>query len=96
MADDSRLPGSSTKTLTLEQRVGPRDRQTEAECVSRAEAALELLSAQFPIWLKEDVVRLGSGRDGVHLQGLGERELDPLFTAALDLKGLGQTYGFPT
>jgi len=63
--------------------------------IQRAEKALEELSVEFDGWLKEEVDVLTKARDDVRAQGLSEDTHKELFRAAHDLKGQGETYGYP-
>ena len=65
------------------------------EAIQRAEKALENLSGEFENWLKDELDRLEAawtkGRD------LSDREnqLNDVYGASHDLKGLATTYGYP-
>jgi chemotaxis protein histidine kinase CheA len=63
--------------------------------IARAEAALEELSVQFDDWLEDEVGRLSEARDSVRTHGLVDPHQDSLFRAAHDIKGQGETLGYP-
>jgi len=63
--------------------------------IERAERALEQLSVAFDSWLKEEVGALTKARDAVREQGMSEETRKELHRAAHDLKGQGETYGYP-
>lgn len=58
---------------------------------ARAAAALEELSAQFAVWLREELDRLEAARAELHAGGA----VQALRQRAHDLKGLGGTYDYP-
>jgi len=63
--------------------------------VEKAERALDQLSVAFDSWLIEEVDALTKARDEVHTHGLSEVTRKELHRAAHDLKGQGETYGYP-
>ncbi len=63
--------------------------------IERAERALEQLSVAFDGWLKEEVDALTNAREVVRSKGLYEETRKELHRAAHDLKGQGETYGYP-
>jgi len=63
--------------------------------IERAERALEQLSVAFDGWLKEEVDALTDAREVVRSKGLYEETRKELHRAAHDLKGQGETYGYP-
>ncbi len=63
--------------------------------IQRAERALEQLSVAFDSWLTEEVEALTRARDVVRAKGLSEDTRKELHRAAHDLKGQGETYGYP-
>jgi hypothetical protein len=65
------------------------------DVVARAEAALKALSAQFSVWLQDEIDKLDAARARVADEGLTGDAGEALYTRAHDLKGLGGTYGFP-
>jgi chemotaxis protein histidine kinase CheA len=63
--------------------------------IEKAERALDQLSVAFDSWLVEEVTSLTKARDAVHTQGLSPETRKELHRTAHDLKGQGQTYGYP-
>lgn len=63
--------------------------------VKRAEAALEELSVNFDQWLEDEVTALGEAHDGLHRHGVGSPDYDELLRVAHDIKGEGETLGYP-
>ena len=70
-------------------------RGIDMEAVARAEKALEELSVEFDDWLQEEVGRLLAARDQARRDGLTEENFDELFRASHDLRGEGDTFGYP-
>jgi chemotaxis protein histidine kinase CheA len=68
------------------------DDGVDMEAIARAEKALEDLSVEFDGWLAEEVTRLLAARDSVKS---GSDSFDELYRAAHDLKGEGDTLGYP-
>jgi chemotaxis protein histidine kinase CheA len=69
----------------------------DQDAIDRAEQALKGLSANFDLWLKDEIKHLAAARD--HVRGASDDELpqalDELFRAAHDLKGQADTFGYP-
>ncbi len=63
--------------------------------IARAEAALEELSSQFDGWLADEVARLSTARDAVREHGLVSPHDEVFFRTAHDIKGQGETLGYP-
>ncbi len=63
--------------------------------IERAERALDQLSVAFDSWLIEEVGALTKARDAIHTQGLTPETRKELHRTAHDLKGQGETYGYP-
>lgn len=64
--------------------------------VARAEAAMSRLSVQFEGWMLDEVEKLKQAFADVKKRGLDNEEAyDALFRAAHDIRGQGQTLGFP-
>ena len=63
--------------------------------IQRAERALEQLSVAFDGWLNEEVAALTEARAQVRAKGLTEDTRKELHRTAHDLKGQGETYGYP-
>jgi len=69
--------------------------ELDMDAVKRAEAALKELSGQFDEWFDDEVARLSAARDKVRQDGLAEPQRSELFRAAHDIKGQGETFGYP-
>lgn len=61
----------------------------------RAREGIDLLAAQFPLWMREEAERLKRARDALAAEGVNRERLDRLFTAAHDIRGQAPTYGYP-
>jgi chemotaxis protein histidine kinase CheA len=60
----------------------------------RAEAAVDSLKGNFQDWIGDDVEKLTAARDRF-AKSPDETARDDLFRSSHDLKGQGQTFGFP-
>lgn len=69
--------------------------EIDMEAVARAEKALEELPVEFDGWLREEVDRLLAARDQARRDGLTEENFGELFRASHDLRGEGDTFGYP-
>jgi len=67
----------------------------DPDAVRRAEQMLKVLGGSMQQWLEADVTRLQDLRVGAERTGWSYSALEVLATAAHDLKGMGETYGFP-
>jgi hypothetical protein len=67
----------------------------DSEAVSRAEETLKALGGSMQRWLEADVMRLQDLRIGAQQAHWSYAALEGLLSAAHDLKGMGETYGFP-
>lgn len=67
--------------------------ETGAAAIARAEAALEELSANFDAWMADEVARLSAAWPG---PDAGRDAYDAVFAVAHDLKGQGDTLGYPS
>ena len=63
--------------------------------IERAETALKHLSVQFDSWLEEETKRLVAARNAVREHGLDDPHFGNLFRASHDIKGQGETLGYP-
>jgi chemotaxis protein histidine kinase CheA len=63
--------------------------------IERAEEALQELSVEFDTWIEDEVARLSAARDKVHKEGLDSRAGEDLYRIAHDIKGQGETLGYP-
>jgi len=78
----------------LKAKVGSTVGGIDMAAIRRAEAAVEVLKAEFEDWLTTDVARLGTCRDAF-VAAPSEETRGDLFRAAHDLKGEGETLEFP-
>jgi len=67
----------------------------DRSAIERAETAVKHLSVQFDGWLEEEAKRLVTARNEVRENGRGEPYFGNLFRAAHDIKGQGETLGYP-
>ena len=67
----------------------------DAEAVRRAEETLKALGGSMRQWLEADVMRLQDLRIAARQERWSYAALEPLLSAAHDLKGMGETNGFP-
>lgn len=63
--------------------------------IARAEQAMKQLAVNFNLWMDEEVSELQKAWQTVSTDGMDENNLKELFRAAHDIKGQGQTMGFP-
>jgi chemotaxis protein histidine kinase CheA len=78
----------------LKAKVGGSVAAIDMAAIKRAEAAVESLKENFQNWIGDDVEKLAAARD-VFAKESNELARDSLFRASHDLKGQGQTFGFP-
>jgi len=69
--------------------------EIDYEAIARAEKAIEELSVEFDGWLSEEVTRLLAARTALHDSGPSDDTFEELYRAAHDLKGEGDTFGYP-
>lgn len=67
----------------------------DMQAIARAETALGHLSANFDNWLEDEINKLSNARDKVRTHGLVGTHFDELFRIAHDIKGQGETLGYP-
>lgn len=67
----------------------------DMEAIARAERALQDLACEFDGWLSEEVDKLVEAREAVRRDGVSDERIDTLYRAAHDLKGEGETLGYP-
>jgi HPt (histidine-containing phosphotransfer) domain-containing protein len=89
-----------TPTNTLRKAISSEAISSEAatdadDPLARAEAALEKLSSEFGVWMQAECERLAQARSAVKRLGFTRRTKDALFSAAHDIKGEAETFGFP-
>ncbi len=63
--------------------------------LAKAEAALQSLAERFDAWMQDDLAKLDAARARITAAGYTAETAENLFLPALDLKGLGGTYGYP-
>jgi hypothetical protein len=80
---------------TLKLKVGGELRAHGERSVARVNAALQALSSNYESWLEQELVGLEAGRAVMRDHGLTAESTCALTTRALDIKGLGATYGYP-
>jgi hypothetical protein len=68
----------------------------DEDAIERAEAALKSMSAQFQPWLEIEVEKLQAARIASLAGGWRDAQLEGLFSAAHDVKGLAATYDYPS
>jgi chemotaxis protein histidine kinase CheA len=68
--------------------------EIDMDAIARAEKALEKLSVEFDGWLSEEVTRLLAARAALDSSQTDEA-FDEFYRAAHDLKGEGDTFGYP-
>ncbi|HEY4124688.1 MAG TPA: Hpt domain-containing protein [Rhizomicrobium sp.] len=78
----------------LKAKVGGSIAALDMAAIRRAEAAVDDLKEQFQDWIGDDVEKLAAARNAF---AADRKELtrDTLFRSGHDLKGQGQTFGFP-
>lgn len=67
----------------------------DTDVIKKAENNLKRLSPQFDIWLEDEVIRLKKARDDVKANGLTPPYDEKLYNVCHDLKGQGETFGYP-
>lgn len=78
----------------LKAKVGGSVAGIDMAAIKRAEAAVETLKADFQNWIGDDVEKLATARDAF-AKTPDALARDALFRKSHDLKGQGQTFGFP-
>lgn len=67
----------------------------DADAVARADDALKTMSASFQDWLEADVAKLQTARQSAEENAWTDAALDGVFAVAHDVKGMGESYGYP-
>ena len=67
----------------------------DMEVIKRADEALGQLAGHFDNWLEDEINKLSDARDEVRTHGLVGVHFDNLFRIAHDIKGQGETLGYP-
>lgn len=78
----------------LKAKVGGSVAGIDMAAIKRAEAAVDVLKKDFQNWIGDDVEKLAAARDAF-AKGRDAVARDTLFRSSHDLKGQGQTFGFP-
>ena len=78
----------------LKAKVGGNVAGIDMAAIKRAEAAVDVLKKDFQNWIGDDVEKLAAARDAF-AKDRGAVARDTLFRSSHDLKGQGQTFGFP-
>ncbi len=78
----------------LKAKVGGTVAGIDMAALRRAEAAVETLKEDFQSWVGDDVEKLATARD-TFAKDRSELSREALFRCSHDLKGQGQTFGFP-
>ncbi len=78
----------------LKAKVGGSVAAIDMAAIKRAEAAVEQLKENFQDWIGDDVEKLAAARNEFAKKP-NELAREGLFRCAHDLKGQGQTFGFP-
>lgn len=78
----------------LKAKVGGTVAGIDVAALRRAEAAVETLKSDFQNWIGDDVEKLATARDAF-AKDRNELSREALFRCSHDLKGQGQTFGFP-
>jgi len=78
----------------LKAKVGGTIEGIDMAALRRAEAAVDTLKKDFQNWIGDDVEKLAKARDAFAKDRAGASR-DALFRSSHDLKGQGQTFGFP-
>ncbi len=81
--------------LDLQRRIGGPLKPLEEQQIGAVAAALENLATGMGDWIRTDLDRLTAARNAFLENTQSKECIDTLHRAAHDLKGLGQTYGFP-
>ena len=84
-----------TPPNTLRMKVGGGFGGIDAGAIAKAEEALKAMSAQFGLWLQDEIVKLDAAQAAIRAQGLTQETAEGLYFRAHDLKGLGSTYQYP-
>ena len=86
----------TSPSLDLQRKIGGPLKPLESAQIDRVSKALEELAEGMKDWIRVDLDRLYAARQAFQENSQSKECIDDLHRAAHDLKGLGQTYGFPT
>jgi chemotaxis protein histidine kinase CheA len=91
-----RVYGITPPNLDLQRKIGGPLLPLEESRIDQVTRALEELAEGMKDWIRIDLERLNRARHAFLSDSQSQECIDELHRAAHDLKGLGQTYGFPT
>ncbi|MDO9460378.1 MAG: Hpt domain-containing protein [Alphaproteobacteria bacterium] len=92
---EDRPYGVVPPNFNLQRRMGGPLKPLDEKQIDNVAAALEDLASEMGDWIKTDLNRLTAARNAFLDNKQSLECIDNLHRAAHDLKGLGQTYGFP-
>jgi chemotaxis protein histidine kinase CheA len=67
----------------------------DADAITRADETLKAMSGSFQRWLETDVRKLQQARLDAEHAAWSDPALDQLMSVAHDVKGMGESYGYP-
>ena len=67
----------------------------DLDAISRADETLKAISGSFQQWLEGDVRKLQQARLDAEQAGWSDSALEQLMSVAHDIKGMGESYGYP-
>jgi HPt (histidine-containing phosphotransfer) domain-containing protein len=67
----------------------------DADAIARADETLKAMSGSFQQWLEADLRKLHQARLDAERAGWSDMALDQLLGVAHDIKGIGESYGYP-
>lgn len=67
----------------------------DADAIARADETLKAMSGSFQQWLEADIRRLQQARIEAERAAWSDPALEEVMGAAHDIKGMGQSYGYP-
>lgn len=91
-SDGAEAPLMIERPNKLRERVGGSLDDTLAD---KAEGAIKAMAGDFQKWLEETVERLSTARQSLGNTPISNNNKAGLYTAVLETKSLGETYGYP-
>jgi len=91
-------PPASAEPIIIERKNVLRERvggSLDDGLAHRAEASVNNLSGNFTQWLEETVTHLLDARQAMGASPINRQTGSALYTAVLETKSLGETYGYP-
>lgn len=67
----------------------------DADAVARADETLKAMSGSFQAWVEADIRKLQQARADAANAAWSDSGLDQLWGVAHDIKGMGESYGYP-